>query len=155
LMKISEFLSEDEEVWQERFEDSWKQYEFTSLQQALQPFIEDRKWPQLVMEKLLEESNYKLIEIARFYQLDVTHILFDLLAKEPTKVELYLAIMGTNQRQYIQDLCTFAETNLPLPNLSEDEEQCLHCIIQDLHEYEDVGLSLLKAALQSDNRSLQ
>ena len=155
LMKMSEFLNADQEIWDERFKDSWKHHEYNSLQQAIQPFIEDLKWPQLAIESLQQKSNYKTIEIARFYQLDVTHNLFDLLEKEPTKSELYLAIMDTNKREHIQALCTFAETHLTLANLSNDEEVCVHCIVQDLHEHEGVGLSLIQAGLQSKNKSLQ
>lgn len=42
LMTISEFLN-DEEIWEERLDDQWKQQERTSIQQAIQPIIRDPK----------------------------------------------------------------------------------------------------------------
>lgn len=45
LMKINEFLNADSEVWEERFKDQWKRHEYTSIQQAIQPFMNDAKWP--------------------------------------------------------------------------------------------------------------
>ena len=59
--------------------------------------------------------------------------------------------METNNRQHIQELCTFAETHLSLSSLSNDEQDCLQCIVQDLYEHEGVGVPLIQAALKSDN----
>jgi hypothetical protein len=155
IMKISEFLQADQDVWEERFNDSWKQHEYTSIQQAIQPLINDPKWPQLVMDVLQKDFNFRAIEIARFYQLDVTQNLFDMLEQNPTNSELYLAVMHTNNRQYIEDLCTFAETHLSLSSLSDEEEVCLQYILQELYEHEGVGLALIQAALSSDKGHLQ
>ena len=155
IMKISEFLQADLEVWEERFNDSWKQHEYTSIQQAIQPLINDPKWPQLVMDVLQKDFNFRAIEIARFYQLDVTQNLFDMLEQNPTNSELYLAVMHTNNRQYIKDLCTFAETHLSLSSLSNEEQVCLQYILQELYEHEGVGLALIQAALSSDKGHLQ
>ena len=155
LIKISEFINADKEVWDERFADQWKHHEQKSLQQAIQPFINDSKWPKLAMNALQQDYDFKSLEIARFYQLDVTSNLFEMLAKQPTNSELYIAVMDTSSRQHISDLCTFAENNLSLSNLSNEEQDCLQYIVQDLHEYEGVGLPLIQAALESDNGILQ
>lgn len=63
--------------------------------------------------------------------------------------------MDTNNGQHIKNLCTFAETHLSLSSLSNDEQVCLQCIVQDLYEHEGVGLALIQAALKSDNGNLQ
>ena len=99
--------------------------------------------------------NFKALEIARFYRLDVTQNLFDLLEKSPTNSELYLAIMDTNNRRHIEDICAFAEVHLSLSSLTDDEQECLQSIVQDLYEHEGVGLPLIQAALKSDNGNLQ
>ncbi|MCR2823329.1 hypothetical protein [Lederbergia panacisoli] len=155
LMKISEYINVDEDVWEERFSEQWKRHERTSIQEAIQPLIDDPKWSQLAMDSLQQKYDYKVLEIARFYQVDVTPTLFGQLEKDPTNSELYLAIMGSNNRTYIADLCTFAETKLSLSNLSNDEQDCLHCIVQDLHQHEGVGLPLVQAALKSNDGGLQ
>ncbi len=154
LMKISEFLNADNEVWEERFKDQWKHHERTSIEQAIQPFVNDPKWPQIVMD-VQQENNLKALEIALFYQLDITQNLYDRLEKHPTNNELYETVMDTNNRKYIEDICTFAETNLSLSSLSNEEQHCLQCIVQGLYEHEGVGLPLIQAALASDNGNLQ
>ncbi|MFJ7935257.1 hypothetical protein [Sporosarcina sp. NPDC096371] len=155
LMKISEFLHADDEVWEDRFKEQWKKYERTSVEQAIQPFINDPKWPELVRSALQQEDDLKAFEIALFYQLDVTQNLFDRLEKHPTNSELYVAIMDTNNRKYIEDICTFAEKHFSLSRLSNEEQYSLQCIVQGLYEYEGVGLPLIQAALASDSGSLQ
>lgn len=133
----------------------WKQHEYSSIQQAIQLLINDPAWPKLAMDAIQHEMNFKALEIARFYHLDVTQHLFDWLEKSPTNSEVYLAIMDTDNHQHIKNLCTFAENHLSLSSLSNDEQDCLQFIIQDLDEHEGVGLSLIQAALKSDNGSLQ
>ncbi len=155
LIKISEFINGDKEIWEERYIDQWKQHEHTSIQQAIQSFINDPKWPKLALDAIQQDYNFKALEIANFYHLDITQYLFDLLKKYPTKSELYLAVMATNNHQSIKDLCKFAETNLSLSNLSNEEQLCVLSIIQDLYEYEGVGLPLIQAALQSGYGNLQ
>ena len=90
-----------------------------------------------------------------FIKLDVTQNLFELLEKNPENSELYVAVMETNNRKYIEDICTFAEKHFSLSNLSNEEQHCLQCIVQDLYGHEGVGLPLIQAALASDNGSLQ
>lgn len=155
IMKISEFLQADQEIWEERFNDGWKHRDYASLQQALQPLISNSKWAQLVHDTLQNEFDYRRLEIADFYQIDVTSQLFHLLEQNPRESELYLAIIHTNNRQSIENLCKFAETHLTLSNLSSEEQVCLQCIVQDLGEYEGIGLTLLQTALASDDVSLQ
>ena len=155
VMKIGEFLNADAEVWEERFNEQWKKHEYNSIREAIQPFIDEPQWSQLAMDALQQDMNFKALEIARFYRLDVTQNLFDLLEKSPTNSELYLAIMDTNNRRHIEDICAFAEVHLSLSSLTDDEQECLQSIVQDLYEHEGVGLPLIQAALTSDNGNLQ
>lgn len=155
LMRIYEFINADEEVWEERFNNQWQKHERDAIRQAIQPLINDHKWSYVALDMLQSDYDLKALEIARFYELDVTDNLFELLKKYPTNGELYLAIMATNNDQHIKKLCTFAESHLSLSSLSNDEQDCLQYLIQDLHEYEGVGLPLIQAALESDNGSLQ
>ena len=52
VMKIGEFLNADAEVWEERFNEQWKKHEYNSIREAIQPFIDDPKWPPLAMDAL-------------------------------------------------------------------------------------------------------
>lgn len=70
LMKIYEFLNA-EEIWEERSNDQWMQQELTSIQKAIQPFINDPKWSRLAMDALQLDIDFKALEVARFYQLDI------------------------------------------------------------------------------------
>ncbi|SDS83787.1 hypothetical protein SAMN05444162_2401 [Paenibacillaceae bacterium GAS479] len=154
LMKISEFLN-DEEIWEEALDDQWKRQERASIQQAIQPCINDPKWSQLALDALQQNINFKALKIARFYQLDIIPSLFEMLNKYPTNSELYSAVMDTNHRQHIIDLCAFAENRLSLSSPSNEEEDCLRYIVQGLQKHEGVGLSLIQAALELDKGELQ
>ena len=46
LIQIRKFLNDDQEVWDERFTNQWKRYEYNSILEAMQPFINDPEWPQ-------------------------------------------------------------------------------------------------------------
>ncbi|WP_312093480.1 hypothetical protein [Niallia sp.] len=157
IIKISEFVNADEEIWEDRLNEQWKQHERTALQEAVQPYINNPKWSQLAMDALQqsEEIDFRSIEIARFYQLDITALLFEWLKKEPTNSMLFLAIMDTRELQPIKDLCAFAQSQFSLSSLSIEEQNCLECIIQDLHEFDGIGIPLVQAALKSVNENLR
>lgn len=155
IMEICRFLDQDKEVWEERFNDQWKRYEYDSIKEAIQPLINDSKWSREAAEALQQGFDYQAFEVASFYQLDVAMNLFKLLEKFPMDSELYLAIMNTDNLQYITELCRFAQKNFSLLNLSDDEKVCLQCIVQDLHKFEGIGLPLIEAALESNNEGLQ
>ena len=157
IIKISEFLNEDEEIWEERFNEQWKQHERKALQEAVEAYITNPKWSKLALDALQEseEIDFRSIEIARFYQLDITSLLFEWLKKEPTNSMLFLAIMDTRELHSIKELCAFAQSQFSLSSLSIEEEKCLECIIQDLHDFEGVGVPLVQVALESANEDLR
>ncbi|MEM5591291.1 hypothetical protein AAHH67_05245 [Niallia circulans] len=156
-MKISKFVHAEEDIWEERLNGQWKRHERRAIQEAVQPFIDNPKWSQLALDVLQssEKVDFRAMEIARFYQLDITALLFEKLKKEPTNSILYGAIMETRDLQSIQDLCAFAETHFSISSLSLEEQYCLEYIIQDLHEFEGVGAPLVRAALETKNESLR
>ncbi|MEZ7791378.1 hypothetical protein CHH57_08025 [Niallia circulans] len=157
IMKISEFVHAEDDIWEERLNGQWKQHERKAIQEAVQPFIDNPKWSQLALDVLQssEKVDFRAMEIARFYQLDITALLFEKLKKEPTNSILYGAIMETRDLQSIQDLCAFAETHFSLSSLSLEEQYCLEYIIQDLHEFEGIGAPLVYASLETKNESLR
>ncbi|MEZ7511897.1 hypothetical protein [Bacillus pumilus] len=155
ILKINEFLNDEQEIWEDRLNDSWKQDDYKAIQEAVQPFINDSRWPKLATDSLQQGFSSQALEIALFYRLDVSEHLFALLEKDPANSEIYFAVMDTNHQEHIRELCTFAETHLSLLNLSDDEVACLQYIVQDLYEHEGVGLSLIQAALRSDDGNLQ
>ena len=156
-LKISEFLHADEEIWEERLKEQWKQHERTLLQEALQPFLDNPKWSHLAFDALKQDSevDFRAIKVAQFYQLDITSLLLKILKKEPSNSALFAAIMETKDIQLIKELCAFAETRFPLPRLTIEEQECLEFIIQDLQEFEGVGLPLIQVALESENERLR
>ncbi|WP_144680294.1 hypothetical protein NST73_18950 [Bacillus sp. FSL W7-1034] len=155
ILKINEFLNDEQEIWEDRLNASWKQDDYKAIQEAVQPFINDSRWPKLATDSLQQGFSSQALEIALFYRLDVIEHLFALLEKDPTNSEIYFAVMDTNHHQHIRELCTFAETHLSLSNLSDDEVACLQYIVQDLYEHDGVGLPLIQAALRSNDGNLQ
>lgn len=80
--------------------------------------------------------------------------LFEEQINDPT-TKTRRATMDKNNRQHIQKLCTFAETHLSLSSPTDDEQDCLQCIVQDLYAHEGLGVSLIESAIKSDNGGLQ
>lgn len=85
----------------------------------------------------------------------MTDYVFRLLEKNPTKLELYEAIMNMQKQESIEKLCTWFEKQFTLSHLSEKDQACLRVIICHLHDYAGSGLPLLEAALKSDDESLR
>ncbi|MCM3781992.1 hypothetical protein M3231_03310 [Neobacillus mesonae] len=154
LMTIDEYLN-SEEIWEDQSDDEWKQQERLSIQQAILPVSNDPKWPQLAIEAIEKRIDAEAIEIARYYKLDIRSKLFELLKVNPTNQDLYRAVMQSNHRQDIIDLCVFAEHYVIHSELSTEQEDCLRCIVQDLYDYEGIGLPLVQTALESDKGDLQ
>lgn len=44
LLAIHAFLNADQEVWEERFSNQWKRFEYDSIHESLQPFRNDDRW---------------------------------------------------------------------------------------------------------------
>ena len=155
LMKISEFL-DDVEANEEEQNLAFNGYHsIHSIREALTPIIKNPVWSKLAVKDLKDNYNFRALEIAHFYDIDVMEQLFFWLGKFPVDEELYSAIMDTNYRQHIERLCTFAEAHLSLSSLSDNEQDCLQYIVQGLDEHEGVGQVLIQAALESNNGSLQ
>lgn len=154
IIKIKKFIDADEDIWQERFMEQWKPHERNLIAQGLQEFIQDPKWLQLALDVIEVDVDFIAIEVARFYQINILPLLLELLENNPINTTLYEAIMSMKDIVSIEKLCMFAEANLSLEHLAEDEQDCLLVIIQDLHDFEGVGLTLLVAALQSGHEGL-
>jgi|GEM_PF-1419833 len=156
LMKIQEYLEADEEVWkEERYMKQWKPFEREALLEELHPFIADPKWKNLAFETLEKDFDRKALEICRFYDMDITSILFRHLDKNPTNMALYDAIVRTGDKKNILDLVKFVETRFSLSNPSNEEQKCIEKILDGLYDNEGVGLELLKASLKSGQVYLQ
>lgn len=155
IMKIDEFLS-SEEIWEDKSDDAWKQQERLSIQEAIRPMVNNPKWPQLAMDAIEQTIiNIEAIEIARHYKLDIRSQLFELLDLNPTNQHVYQAIINSNHREDMMDLCNFAERHLLAAELSTEQEECLQCIVQGLYDDEGTGLPLIQAALESNKEELQ
>ena len=83
---------------------SWKQDDYKAIHEAVQPFINDSRWPKLATDSLQQGFSSQALEIALFYRLDVIEHLFALLEKDPTNSEIYFAVMDTNHHQHIRAL---------------------------------------------------
>lgn len=151
LIKINEYISEDEKVWEKRFNNNWKPHEREAIKEMLLPLLDNPKWWQLAQNELRENSDYKTFKIANFYNLDVTTELCRLLEMEPANSEMYVAIMETGNEKYIMQLCAFAEKHFSFLNEQFDGQQCILHIVRSLHNYEGVGLSLIKRMLTSNS----
>ncbi|WP_250620884.1 hypothetical protein [Bacillus subtilis] len=71
ILKINEFLNDEQEVWEERLNDSGTQGDYKAVQEVVQPFINDSRWPKLAIDSLQQGFSSQALKIALFYRLDV------------------------------------------------------------------------------------
>src|SRR5690606_38184057 len=102
IIEINEFLNENKD-------EVFSGQDFQFIQQDIQQMIRDPKWLTLALETLQEHYDEKALEIANVYHLDMTDYVFRLLEKNPTKLELYEAIMNMQKQESIEKLCTWFE----------------------------------------------
>lgn len=151
LLQINDYIDEDNETWEERFEENWKPHERNFIQEQLPNFLLNQKWANLAEQSLQQNFDSKALAIAKFYKLDVISDLFSYLEKYPTTSDIYLAIVETAGRENIVKLCNFAEEKLPLLLESQEGCHCIQIIVQSLYNYEGIGLPLLKACLDFED----
>lgn len=155
LTLISAYLEEDEAVWVERCEEQWTESERAALKVAVAPFIDDRKWLLLVVDELDENFHQEAFKIAKFYGLDVTGKVLRQLKEEPSNPLLYAAVMESENKRDVEDLCLFANEKMTADALWKEEEACVRAILEDLYLHEGVGIDLLHTALKSTYSHLQ
>lgn len=154
LLEIGAYVQVDEDIWEERYRTSWKPYERKAIEEGLVYFLDDAKWRTLAIDRFKEDGDFTALQIASFYKADVISIIFDKFPQSPLNVAYYLEIMHSKNPQYIEQLCQFAEKQLIGDGIRAEQVDCMHIIIQDLHQYEGLGIPILQAALASTYQGL-
>jgi hypothetical protein len=163
IILIHEFLKDVEEQWNERYKKSWNPQLRSELLNKTEKFLTDESWKDMALAELAAsiDNLYVPLKVARAFHVDVWPILFKKLHENPLQETLYYELMRTSDSRRIEQLVSFAERHLPLGKIGSGPalelglgkdyklHSCLDFIIQDLDQFDGVGISLIEAALQS------
>ncbi|TQS00877.1 limonene hydroxylase [Paenibacillus ottowii] len=164
IMDIADFLGEEDDSWEARYEYEWTPELRKRYASICQQMMDDPQWVKRVEQELLHADSPHLhcaIRAARMLALDVWPVLFDQLSKKPVKSNLYFELIKTEDEQRARKLVDFAEKHLPLGEIASgpadvpgfgpeyEAHQCLGVLLQLLSSYEGVGQELVAAGLWS------
>lgn len=154
LTLIENDLMDDE--WQERYEAGWATLEsHHQLIDEIRSMTADSKWLTAATDCLDQDFNFEAYKVAKHFGLNVVGKMFRQLPQHARNELIYTAITESGGRIDHQELCNFAMSTFNFHQLTEAEQACVEVILQDLYEFEGVGLSLLEASLQSPSITLQ
>ncbi|MGQ3481672.1 limonene hydroxylase [Paenibacillus sp. TY11] len=164
IMDIADFLDEEDDSWEARYEHEWTPELRQRYGSLCQQMMNDPQWVKLVEQELQHADSPHLhyaIRVARMLSLDVWPVLFDQLSKYRVKPTLYFELIKTEDEQRIGKLVAFAEKHLPLGEIASgpadlpgfgpeyEAHQCLGMLLQILSSYEGLGQPLVAAGLWS------
>jgi hypothetical protein len=164
IMDTADFLDEEDDSWEARYEHEWTPELRKRYASICQQMMDDPQWVKPVEQELQYADSPHLhcaIRVARMLALDVWPVLFDQLSKYPVKPNLYFELIKTEDEQRARKLVAFAEKHLPLEEISSgpadvpgfgpeyEAHQCLGILLQLLSSYEGMGQELVAAGLWS------
>ncbi|WP_025677405.1 hypothetical protein [Paenibacillus polymyxa] len=164
IMDIADFLGEEDDSWEARYEHEWTPELRKRYASICQQMMDDPQWVKPVEQELQHANSPHLhyaIRVARMLALDVWPVLFDQLSQYPVKPNLYFELIRTEDEQRARKLVAFAEKRLPLEEIASgpadvpgfgpeyEAHQCLGILLQQLSSYEGMGQELVAAGLWS------
>jgi hypothetical protein len=157
LTRIYDYMNEEEDKWNERYENNWKPHERRTAMEAIQEVAADPKWLQEALTLLHSEEtdHIQALAIARFYKADITELLFEKLQKEPNRIEYHLALLGMRKQEVIERLVTFTDRFDSLDDLTDEEKVTVVVLLGALGEFEETGLSFIEKCLRSADVNVQ
>ncbi|MGO0059151.1 limonene hydroxylase [Brevibacillus fluminis] len=172
LFDLVDFLNQDEERWESRYQTGWKAEDRESLQKICRSIIEREEWSDQIQSGLqsgVPGERYAAIRAGKALGWDIWPILFEQLQKDPLNYTLFFEVMNTDERERAQAVVSFAEQALPLSRVATgpadelgigpgfEPHRLLSVLLQSLDRFEGLGVSLIKTGLKSpvvNNRNM-
>lgn len=161
---ILEFLSGDEEEWEDRTESGWDNYDRHELAAKAKQIIENPVWKKIVYENIDtddEELFWTINQAAQILQLDIWDILIIRLEKAPHSSNSWHHVMNEVNSERIDLIIDIAMKSLPLEEIATGPGEalglgneyelhtCLDMILTGLERYPGYGWRLIETGLKS------
>lgn len=157
LTQIYEYLQYDEETWEDRFSSNWKPHEKRTVEENIEEIAQNPFWLQEALEILQndQENEEKALAVTKFYKADVADIVFEKLKNNPESVQYYYALFAAKDAQIIERLIGMTHSFGDFNELTQNQKVVVISLIEELDEYNGVGLEFIGQALKSADGHLQ
>lgn len=157
LTQIHEYLQEDEEIWEERFSSNWKPHEKRTTEENIEEIVQNPSWLQQALEILQndQENEDEALAVAQFYNADITDIVFEKLKNNPENVQYYYALFAAKDPQIIERLIGITDSFGDFNKLTNDQVIVVVSLIEELDQYNGLGIDFLGKALKTSDEHLQ
>ena len=157
LTQIHEYLQEDEEIWEERFSSNWKPHEKRTTEENIEEIVQNPSWLQQALEILQndQENEAEALAVAQFYNADITDIVFEKLKNNPDNVQYYYALFAAKDAQIIERLIGITDSFGDFNELTNDQVIVVVSLIEELDQYNGLGIDFLGKALKTSDEHLQ
>lgn len=157
LARIADYMDEEEETWEARYENTWKPHERRIAGEAIRELAADPKWLQEALAILHSEEKDQLqaLAIAKFYKADIKDVLFSKLKKEPNRIEYHLALLEMEDKEVTEALVAFADRFVSLDELTDEEKATVIVLLEALGDLEGTGLAFIEKCLRSEDVNVQ
>lgn len=157
LTQIYEYLQYDEETWEDRFSSNWKPHEKRTVEENIEVIAQNRLWLQEALEILQndQENEEKALAIAKYYKADITDIVFEKLNNHPENVQYYYSLFAVKDTQIIERLIGITHSFGDFNELTNNQKVVVLSLIEELDQYNGVGMDFIGQALKTNDGHLQ
>jgi len=157
LTQIHEYLQYDEETWDNRFSSNWKPHEKRTVEENINVIAHNPLWLQEALEILQydQENEDMALAVAKYYKADITDIVFEKLKSHPENVQYYYSLFATKDAQIIERLMGITECFGDFNELTNDQKVVVLSLIEELDQYNGIGMDFIGQALITTDDHLQ
>lgn len=157
LTQIHEYMLYDEETWEDRFSSNWKPHEKRSVEENTEEIAQNPLWLQQALEILQNGQGYEdeALAVAQYYKANITEIVIRKLKNDPENMNYYLALFDVKDPQIIEQLIDFTNSFGDFNELTDDQKVVVLSLLEELDQYNGIGLNFLGEALKTSDDHLQ
>ncbi|WP_339198958.1 hypothetical protein MKY27_07065 [Solibacillus sp. FSL R5-0449] len=157
LTQIHEYLQYDEETWDDRFSSNWKPHEKRTVEENINVIAQNPLWLQEALEILQydQENEDMALAVAKYYKADITDIVFEKLKSHPENVQYYYSLFAAKDPQVIERLIGITACFGDFNELTNDQKVVVLSLIEELDQYDGIGMDFIRQALKTTDDHLQ
>lgn len=157
LTQIQEYMEYDDETWEERFSSNWKPHEKRMVEENIDVISKNPSWLQQALEILQngQGDEDKALAVALFYKADIEGIVLSKLKNDPENVKYYYALFAAKNPQIIEKLIEITDSFGDYNELTDNQKAVVLSIIDQLDQYNGIGLDFLEGVLKTSDDHLQ
>ena len=101
-----------------------------------------------------QENEEKALAVAKFYKADISDIVFKKLKNNPENVQYYYSLFAAKDSQIIERLIEITHSFGDFNELTNDQKVIVLSLIEELDQYNGLGLEFIGQALKTTDDHL-